>query len=691
MPYRAKSIWVASLLLCVVLTSEALTLGQLRGTAIVGQPLDLVVALQMAPGEDAATLCLDAEIFHADVPRKVSSVQLSVEAAARPQAAQVRIKSSSAVDEPVVTVNLRTRCGQKTERRYVLLAELPPLGASSGVSTGGTVALPPFDQPAASDLSSLALSSPSSATTPALVGSAPVQRKRRVRAKSDQPQASQRKLAAASRGSAREPVAPRSFGQSRLKLDHLELFSDRIALLELEHPDVLVDEGLPDTSKLQTLQASVQSLQTLVASNEASLADLKARLHQAETQRFPAWLVYVLAALVLACVATIAGLWSRQRRAQAEDDEWWSASVVAAQPQASASPLATPIAAPPPSASQAPAKRVAEAPADRPAPVVASSPWRDSQDLGVDVSESEMGESKFPQFMRADLALAASRPVPPVEPGKPLGRDLNSEEVTELRQQAEFFVALGQTDQAVLILEKLIHDSAEPNPHVYLDLLGLLHSLGEKTTFQQFREAFNRLFNGTVSEFARFRSEGQDLHAYPEVLTDIVTHWATPQAVERVESYVFRDERNRLRSALDLSAFREVLLLHAVAQSQLGATVQAGVASTSAAKNRLLASLAGRRVEPGAAATPLAPDATGMTGREEARTPTLTLDLDLSQALDDGALAELDPLNEIDPSSATPDERDELDTLAPPEQDNLINFQMPQETRPAESDKKKPG
>ena len=105
MEYRANIVGVV--LLCVAFGSEALTLGRVRGAALVGQPLDMVVPVQMDAGEDASSLCFDADVFHADTRQEASRVRVVVEATAQPQTVNVRVLSSAVVDEPVVTVYLR--------------------------------------------------------------------------------------------------------------------------------------------------------------------------------------------------------------------------------------------------------------------------------------------------------------------------------------------------------------------------------------------------------------------------------------------------------------------------------------------------------------------------------------------------------------------------------------------------------
>jgi hypothetical protein len=184
----------------------------------------------------------------------------------------------------------------------------------------------------------------------------------------------------------------------------------------------------------------------------------------------------------------------------------------------------------------------------------------------------EMSDSIFDNLMQSDAQAYENRqqsslPVP--APQRRPAASLNSEALMDIRQQAEFFVSLGQTDRAVRILKKQIEENTEPNPFVYLDLLSIFHSLSLKTEFQQVRADFNLLFNGQVPEFAFFKNEGQGLESYPDVLSRITALWASPKVLEVIEASIFQDPREAKQPSFDLAAFRDLLLLHGVAQNGL--------------------------------------------------------------------------------------------------------------------------
>ena len=667
--YRAKKIGTAALLLCVSLASEALTLGNLRGPAVIGRPLDVAIPIQVEQTDNAAASCFEAEVFYADVRQAAARVRVSVEPTGVAQSNLVRVKSSALVNEPVVSVTLRTRCDIQTERRYVLLADLPPaVDLTSPIQTGGVSdASPPTSSSSSS--SNLPPAAASLATLPATTETPLVKPARAVRPK---PVATvNRPLKSASK--ATDPTSrpvPAPSGQSRLQLDNLELFSDRIALLDQAQPDAAVDYVSPDQQKVKDLQGTIQSLQAAAAKNDANLKEMTARFQQSETERFPAWLVVVLAGLVLAAIAAIAVLWGRQRRAHAQEGDWWGESVVT--PESTAVPLtgafkAVPLAPAPP------LKPEVEPPLEHVRTFRPSRQWPDSKNDGVDVNEVEMGESRFNHYLQSGEvnggATARSGAVP-APLAMPHWESQDAGLIAELRQQADFFVALGQTDQAVIVLEQLIQDSEVPNPNVFLDLLGLLHSLSKKVEFLQYRDEFNRIFNVLAPEFVRFRSEGRSLEDYPATLADVIAHWTTLDALDCINAHVVRPPHQLPGGALDLAAFRDMLLLQAIAQQLKtqemapGQDLSAGQGSRSSA----IAPLSMDQEEPGLVSM-------------------MALDLDLS---DDAALPHprTDGLRGSSEAPVTfPTELNANHPATSPK-DNLIDFDLSEDVQPLNPNRK---
>jgi len=321
-------------LLCLTLGSEALTLGRIRGAVLIGKPLDVAVQVQMAAGEDVTSLCFDADVFHADTRQEASRVRVLVEASTQAQTANVRILSSALVNEPVVTVYLRSGCSQKSSRRYVLLADFPselaaPLPTLSDAPSATPSAPPPVARRVV----------PAEAPEPAVRTENPTHRPAK--------KASEASPMGVTAGATRR--AARAATQPRLKLNLLELMEAREPTLNfstelLTQPsgnpqrrteaaalwlalNASPEETLRQRARSLALEADVNALKTLTTRNQRDLTDLSARLAQAESGRFSAWVVDGLVASLLLSLAALAFLWSRRRRVQAHDNDWWNGAV----------------------------------------------------------------------------------------------------------------------------------------------------------------------------------------------------------------------------------------------------------------------------------------------------------------------------------------------------------------------------
>ena len=595
-------------LLFAALESQALTLGRLRGAAIIGQGLDVSVQVQTDTDESLSALCLEAEVFHADSRQDPSRVRVSFDPAPAGQPSTVRIRSSVAIDEPVVTVYLSAGCSQKTTRRYVMLADVlseqaPPVAAPApqvplvtpaaapapAQATAGGAQAAPATAAGVPAGSSAGVATGSGAASPARgsASPAPTPAKRAQPVVRPRPAPAKAATPAPAAQAAESPSPARPAGQSRLKLDPLEVLSDRVATLETSTANAPAAQAARDSreaERLQALENSVKNLLAVATRNEASMADLRTRLQQAEADRYANPLVYALAALLLLSLAGVGYLLGRQNsRRQGVGGNWWSGNADAAgEDPARGAPAAS-------------ARRSGFSPMSAPAPLSgpdslsgsdlatqqsqrAGPPSKAAPITQVDVSLVEMSESTFDRLMQSGTSHSAVRkprqadtPPPPAGTVGAAGRRLiNADDLFDIRQQAEFFVSLGQTDQAVRILENRISESGESSPLAYLDLMKIFHSLGLKADFRQVREDFNLLFNVRVPEFAGFDSEGRDLEDYPEILATLSAVWGKPEIFANIEALLFRDQWNTQREPVDLAAFRDLLLLHAVAQTASG-------------------------------------------------------------------------------------------------------------------------
>lgn len=589
MTNRARTARVA--LAAVLLTgwtaaAHAFVLGDLRGSAVIGRPLDVAVQVQWGADEEASAACLVAEVYHADV--RQSAPKVSVFASGNE--ASVRVVARTAVDEPVVSLVLRSTCGSTVSKRYVLLADFP--AADAVASLPGTAGAP------RAAVASVVAGPSDGATGAALVpaatlsvpsaGAEAAKKPRKVRAtRAANPTAVPTDpVVQALQDPERSPpvtaarkTPPRATGGAVLKLDPLDILSDRIDGLDSVMTFTPTEDAVLHAKKIDALQNDVNALKALAAQNEQHMTELRNQLAQANAERASVVGLYVGWGVLLLALGAMAGwVWYSRRKLQAAQQTWWQPEPKA---QAQATSPETELFSPPTllhTRSVMPGE-AASATSVFDAVQLHESP---EVDLDIDLDAFSIEPAVATSVKAPDtVAPAPQATVPAVLAKVPAHGDtretpvsgfggmvhsISVEPILDIRQQAEFFVSLGQTERALRILKKQISDSTEPNPLVYLDLLALLHSLGLKAEFREYRAAFNHHFNGVVPDFGAYHAEGLELMAYPEVLNVLVGTWPSEAALMYLDACIFHNADLRPQPSFQLAAFRDLLMLHSMAE-----------------------------------------------------------------------------------------------------------------------------
>jgi pilus assembly protein FimV len=588
---------IGGVLLLAAIGSSALTLGRPRGAVIIGQSLNVVIPVRTDSGEDAATQCYEADVFHADTRVDGSRISVTVEPGAMAQEFNVRVRSATVIDEPVISIYLRAGCLQRTTRRYVLLADvaaevIAPLTLPSITRQPDANAVRVPSTPAAAVPGATAGAGTS---TPAQARAAARIRAREAAANDAAPTAPTRAAAerAAAAGNAASPTAAAASkparpaaapapapvresvvrrknegSKSRLKLDPLDLLvevdpvlrsSSELITPPSDNPQVRAEAAalwralnaqpldiLRDAQRLQGLEADVKALRDVTSKNQASLSELNVRLQKAEGERYANGLVYALAALVLAALGLAGFFWWRTRGTDATGDVWWRG--------------------------RGRDFEADEDPRERMAP--AAAPVKPLTEVDVDLG---MDENLFASLKSRTVAQPATTPPPRFVramsehsdfasslPG--MSRAVNAEELFDIQQQADFFVSLGQHDQAIEVLKNHISDNVETSALAYLDLLKIYHSLDRREEYDVLRDDFNRVFNAQVPLFDSYSDDSNGLESYHTAMSRIEALWPSAKVLEIIEESIFRKPGTGDGEAFDLEAYRELLLLYAMAK-----------------------------------------------------------------------------------------------------------------------------
>lgn len=311
--------------------------------------------------------------------------------------------------------------------------------------------------------------------------------------------------------------------------------------------------GTSPSDDIRALDQQVQTVLTEARRQQELLAVQRERLDRAEAANL--WLPWLsLAVVALAGASGWLGwrLWRQPRQpvqepappapAPAEDPEVlnMAALVAAAMPDGFA-PRGTdrPLLSTPPVGVAPPDLTVAQA---RRVPL-----QRDSQ--GVSLSPTR------------DFSLGTN--VPP--------RPVSVEELLDLDQQVDFFLALGQAQSAIDLLLGHVRGSGGTSALPYFKLLEIYRQQGDEDAYERTRERFNQRFNAHAPEWSGDLASGRLLEDYPEVLQRLQRAWPQPiRAIAEMEGLLLR--RADL-DPFDLPAYRDLLMLHALVRDMPAAPV----------------------------------------------------------------------------------------------------------------------
>jgi pilus assembly protein FimV len=290
-----------------------------------------------------------------------------------------------------------------------------------------------------------------------------------------------------------------------------------------------------EAQRMQTLEATLTTLREQTAQNQRALLELRTELAQAR-DRYRNPLVYALIGLLLLALIAILLLW-RQIARRAEP-AWW----------------------------REPASKRDAGPTQ---PSALGELLDEDEGVGSSGRRRSANATSFGAATFADLendsgfgdSQAQSRAVDSTP-----SRTVNTEELFDVQQQSDFFLSLGQHDQAIAVLREHIASNPGTSALAYLDLLRIYHSLDRKDDYVRLAEEFERAFNADVPAFEHFNEMGKGLEHYRNTLARIESQWPAPGTLALIEELIFRKPGANEDEVFDLAAYQELLLLYSVAK-----------------------------------------------------------------------------------------------------------------------------
>ena len=595
-PVTVRTLALAACGWLLAVDATALTLGRARGAVLIGRPLELTIPVTLDPA-DGDNPCADADVFYGDV--KIRAPVVRFEGGANRQGV-IRLSASQPVDEPMVTVYLRAGCSQNFTRRFVMLSELPPEpetsasvfpgaprvlptvpraqqapeaapramgptgpGATAGPSTPAPTARstrPRRDAAAAAQTPARAPST--AAIAPAAPSAAPQVREAAPSGAPFAPPSSSRRLP----GSKKADGA--GTGRPRLQLDILDLAPERDPTLRLSTQLSLPaatdpaarqsaaamwqalrrtpEENLQEALKLQSLERDIQSLRSTTQQNAAAVTQMRKQVEQARQDRSRSWLLpALLAALLLLLCGLAFWLWRRGQRAG--HSQWFDG-------RTEVSDTVLPPVVPMPDVQPQPTETPVAPPRRKPAlPSRGDQGFKDSVSAAVNKPTSDWTPVEPPA---AEFQASQGGTV----------RMVGVQELIDVYDKADFFLSIGQPEQAIATLESHVHDQVETSALAWLDLLELYHRVGLRSEFDRLRAEFIQRFTAQVPDFEHFDQPTSSLENYGRALSRIVALWPSRRVLNVIEESIFRKPGLPGADPFSLEAYRELVLLYNIAR-----------------------------------------------------------------------------------------------------------------------------
>lgn len=499
-----------------------------------------------------------------DAPISPSQVRVQVTPGATPQDWIARISTVGPIEEPVIEVAVSAGCEKRFMRRFTAFADPPEMGAR-GNNALASGAKPSSISPLAS-VESLGLPPVPRRRPPSVVD-------RPMRAQVDAetaPRAARNRPApktVASRPAVppeadaparRVSVVPSETQVARLLLDvggpRLKMDIDE-PLMRAPASVLAAASGLAptpdlagseDLARLQSLEKTLTELKKESQSAREASSGMKARLAEAESRsRLLPWLLGLLLLASGLAVWLALRLRKQGREREVGAQQWWASG---------AAPLDSmgPVPVPPPSVAGELIDEPLETPAQRSG---AGSGWREpaSDEPAMQKTAAYPGPVGFGSLSGGALDSAGP------------AREVSVEELLDLEQQADFFIALGQEDAAVDLLMSHLRGTGGLSPLPYTKLLEIYKRQGDRGAYERIRARFNRRFNAYAPDWDIGPLQGRALEDYPDVALYLQSIWTSPiDAMAVLEGMLFR--KDETQEMFDLPAYKDVLLLYSLAR-----------------------------------------------------------------------------------------------------------------------------
>ena len=148
----------------------------------------------------------------------------------------------------------------------------------------------------------------------------------------------------------------------------------------------------------------------------------------------------------------------------------------------------------------------------------------------------------------------------------PRGSSVKVEEISDVTQEAEFWISMNDPLRAIEILQPQERIEHPDSPLPWLFLLDLYRTVNDAVRYNQLRDRFIVYFNANIPEYDADLSilQFRNLEDFEHLVGRICSLWNGHEIIPYLESLLV-DDREGKRAGFDLPVYRDILMLLGIA------------------------------------------------------------------------------------------------------------------------------
>ena len=141
-------------------------------------------------------------------------------------------------------------------------------------------------------------------------------------------------------------------------------------------------------------------------------------------------------------------------------------------------------------------------------------------------------------------------------------QSIQIEEISDITQEAEFWMSVNDPHRAIEILEPQSRDENPATPVTWLYLLDLYRMVGDEDNYRDLRHRFKHKFNAKIPNFHEevVSTSVRSFDDFPHLVANCCALWKTDDIAPYLESLLV-DDREGERMGFDLPVYRDILFL----------------------------------------------------------------------------------------------------------------------------------